>query len=51
MRVLVIGNGSIGSHIARRFGDAGHSVTVAPRNFDAETQETFDSVVWCHGFN
>jgi NAD(P)-dependent dehydrogenase (short-subunit alcohol dehydrogenase family) len=50
-KVLIIGNGSIGSHLATKFREAGHRVTVAPRNFDARTQEKFHSVVWCQGVN
>jgi len=51
-RVLVIGNGSIGSHLVQKFREAGHDVTVAPRNFDArEFQHSFHSVIWCQGVN
>ena len=49
-RVLVIGNGSIGSHLVKRFREAGHVVTVAPRNFDA-VHETFHCAIWCQGVN
>jgi 3-oxoacyl-[acyl-carrier protein] reductase len=51
-RVLVIGNGSIGSYLVAKFRDANHCVTVAPRNFESESLPgTFDAVVWCQGVN
>ena len=50
--VLLIGNGSIGSHLVQKFRRRGHHVTIADRNFDARSfPNKFKSVIWCHGVN
>jgi hypothetical protein len=51
MSVLIIGNGSIGSHLVQKFISKGHPVTIALRNFDASSYPTFKYVIWCHGVN
>jgi 3-oxoacyl-[acyl-carrier protein] reductase len=51
-RILVIGNGSIGSHLVQKFKSNGYNVTVAPRNFEANSfTQKFRCVIWCQGVN
>lgn len=49
--VLVLGNGSIGKHLAKRFTEKKCNVITATRNFDVHAIPKVQSVLWCQGVN
>jgi len=49
--ILILGNGSIGKHISKRFIENKYNVITATRDFDVHSIPKVKSVIWCHGIN
>lgn len=51
MNVLILGRGSIGSHLIQKFEEKNHRVIVATRDFNVHEIPKVKAVIWCQGVN
>ena len=51
MNILILGKGSVGSHLIKKFTEKKHNVIVSTRDFNVHAIPKVKSVIWCQGVN